>query len=373
MNALGTARAWVQDPGGDPHKVSWWGKVLIALAAAALILPSIAAFVSVPYAVLSPGPITNTLGEVSKGKPLIEISGTTTYPTSGELNFTTVSVKGGPGDRVSALDWAVAKLRPSRAIYPVAEIFPTGSSAKDVQDENAAEMVDSQQEAIAVALTKLGIKVTQRVSVADFPDVSPARTAGIAKGDYIVAIDGTPVVTVEDIRPAIAKHAIGEKVAVTVDRAGKRLTFQVVTSDNKGQPAIGVFLALDFVHPYVVDIKAGDVGGPSAGLMFSLGVYDRLTPGALTGGADIAGTGTIDYTGKVGPIGGIRQKLVGARDGGADWFLAPADDCAEVVGHVPDGLHVVKVSSFDEALAAVTDIADKKTAGLPTCTGPAAT
>jgi PDZ domain-containing protein len=365
---------WVQNPGGDPdpHQVSRWGKFLIGLAATALIAPSIAAFVSVPYAVLSPGPITNTLGDISKGKPLIEISGTPTYPTTGELNFTTVSVNGGPGDRVSALDWAIAKLRSSEAIYPVEEIFPKGSSAKDVQDENAAEMVDSQQEAIAVALTKLGVKVTQRVSVADFPDGSPSQKAGMAKGDYITAIDSTPVVTIDDIRPAIAKHKVGETVAVTVDRAGTSKTFNVVTSDNKGQPAIGVYLALSFEHPYVVDIKAGDVGGPSAGMMFSLGVYDRLTPGALTGGNDIAGTGTIDYTGAVGPIGGIRQKLVGAHDGGADWFLAPADNCDEVVGHVPAGLHVVRVATFDEAVTAVQDIAAKTTSSLPTCTGPAA-
>jgi len=369
------AYAWVQDPGADPHKVGLWGKLLIGLAAAALVIPSVAAFVSVPYAVLSPGPITNTLGEVAKGKPLIEISGTPSYPTTGELNFTTVSVQGGPGDRVSALDWAIAKLRSSDAIYPVDELFPPGSSAKDVLDENAAEMVDSQQEAIAVAMTKLGIKVTQRVAVADFPKDSAAQRAGIAKGDYIVAVDGTPVVTVDDIRPAIAKHKVGEKVAVTVDRGGKRQTLDVVTTENKtdkGRPAIGVYLAVSFVHPYVVDIKAGDVGGPSAGLMFSLGVYDRLTPGALTGGADIAGTGTMYYTGAVGPIGGIRQKLVGARDGGANWFLAPADNCNEVVGHIPDGLHVVRVATFDEALTAVNAIAAKKTADLPTCTGPAA-
>jgi PDZ domain-containing protein len=364
----------VQDPDGGPdaYRVSRWGKLLIGLAIAALVVPSIAAFVSVPYAVLGPGPITNTLGTVAGGKPLIDITGTKTYPTTGELNFTTVSVKGGPGDRVSALDWAIAKLRSSEAIYPVETVFPKGSSAKDVQDENAAEMVDSQQEAIAVAMTKLGIKVTQRVSVADFPKDSAAKAAGVVKGDHIVAVDGTPIVTADQIRPAIAKHNVGDKVAVTVDRAGTRHTYEVVATENQGQPAIGVFLALDFVHPYVVDIKAGDVGGPSAGMMFSLGIYDRLTPGALTGGADIAGTGTIDYTGAVGPIGGIRQKLVGAHDGGADWFLAPADNCDEVVGHVPSGLRVVRVATFDDALAAIKAIAAKKASSLPTCTGRAA-
>ena len=117
-----------------------------------------------------------------------------------------------------------------------------------------------------------------------------------------------------------------------------------------------------------IDVNAGDVGGPSAGLMFSLAVYDKLTPGALTGGANIAGTGTIDSVGTVGKIGGIQQKLVGAKRGGATWFLAPAGNCDEVVGHIPEGLNVVKVATFTQARDAVEAIAAKHTASLPRCT-----
>jgi PDZ domain-containing protein len=103
-------------------------------------------------------------------------------------------------------------------------------------------------------------------------------------------------------------------------------------------------------------------------MMFALAVYDKLTPGALTGGAKIAGTGTIDSVGAVGKIGGIQQKLVGAKRGGATWFLAPAGNCDEVVGHIPDGLNVVKVASFVQARDAVEAIAAKHTASLPRCT-----
>jgi PDZ domain-containing protein len=103
-------------------------------------------------------------------------------------------------------------------------------------------------------------------------------------------------------------------------------------------------------------------------MMFSLAIYDKLTPGALTGGINIAGTGTIDSAGKVGPIGGIAQKLVGAKRGGAAWFLAPAENCNEVVGHIPDGLQVVKVATFAQARDAVKAIAAKQSASLPHCT-----
>jgi len=153
----------------------------------------------------------------------------------------------------------------------------------------------------------------------------------------------------------------------TVRRAGTDLVLRVKTANVSGNAVVGVVLRTGFVFPTKVSINAGDVGGPSAGMMFSLAVYDKLTPGPLTGGADIAGTGTIDSAGTVGPIGGIQQKLVGARRGGAAWFLAPADNCNEVVGHVPDGLRVVKVATFTQARDAVEAIAAKRGASLPTC------
>ena len=131
------------------------------------------------------------------------------------------------------------------------------------------------------------------------------------------------------------------------------------TRDSDGRATSGSSSAATSTSRSTSKIHAGNVGGPSAGTMFALGIYDTLTPGAMTGGQQIAGTGTIDPAGKVGPIGGIRQKLVGARDGGADCFLAPADNCDEVVGHVPDGLQVVRISTFDEARQAVEAIAAK--------------
>ena len=363
------------DSGGHPGVISanpgtglsrrsggWLAAVFIGIVIAAVM-----GLVQVPYAVLSPGPITNTLGGGPAGKPLVTVAGTATYPTSGELDFTTVEVLGGPSSPVNAWDWLRGHLDGARAVVPAEELFPTGVSSTQVDHENAAEMADSQQEAIAVALRALGEKVPQVVSISDLPKGS--QSIGVLRaGDVLVSIDGKTVTTPDAVRAAVRSHKPGENVAFTVRRDGTVKALTVRTASSQGQTVVGVFLRTGFSFPIKVSINAGNVGGPSAGMMFALAVYDKLTPGALTGGIQIAGTGTIDSAGAVGPIGGIQQKLVGAQRGGADWFLAPAENCNEVVGHIPDGLQVVKVATFAQARDAVKAIAAKHTASLPHCT-----
>jgi PDZ domain-containing protein len=332
--------------------------LLIALAA-------LSTMVGLPYIVLKPGPVTNTLGTLD-GRQLITVSGAKTYPTDGALDFTTVRVAGGPGSRITIWDLLQAGLSPSEEVEPEEVYFPQGVTSEQVEEESAAEMVDSQQEAVAVALEALGEKVTQRVVIARVADDAPSKDL-LEAGDVIASVDGTPVTDSNAIRTAVGAHQPGEKVRLGLVRDGRPVQVEAATRQADGRATVGVFLGLTFEFPYDVKIDAGDVGGPSAGTMFALAVYDTLTPGALTGGQEIAGTGTIDSAGRVGPIGGIRQKLVGARDGGATWFLAPADNCSEVVGHVPDGLRVVRVGTFAEARGAVEAIADRRADRLPTC------
>ena len=334
------------------------GFLLIALAA-------LSTMVGLPYVVLKPGPVTNI---IASGKtPLITVSGARTYPSEGALDFTTVRVAGGPGFRVTVWDLLGAALNRSEEIEPEEAYFPKGITDKQVQEEGAAEMADSQQEAIAVALRAVGQKVVQHVVIAQVTQDSPNRSV-LRPGDEIVSVDGTAVVDSASIRTAIGKHTAGQTVKLGLVRGGKPVDVTATTRDAGGRTTIGVFLGVRFDFPFTVKIDAGNVGGPSAGTMFALGLYDTLTPGALTGGAKVAGTGTIDSTGAVGPIGGIRQKLVGARDGGAQWFLAPADNCNEVVGHVPDGLRVVRIATFDQARSSVEAIAAHRGGSLPTCT-----
>ncbi|MEP7034378.1 MAG: PDZ domain-containing protein [Actinomycetota bacterium] len=352
-----------QGPGAGLSRRSagWLVAVFVAIMVAAVM-----GLVQVPYAVLSPGPVTNTLGNGPGGKPLVTVAGKATYPTTGALDFTTVEVLGGPSSPVNAWTWVMGHLDGARAVVPAEELFPKGVSSTQVDHQNAAEMADSQQEAVAVALRALGYKVPQVVSISDLPKAS--QSAGVLRvGDILAEIDGKPVSTPDAVRAAVRAHKPGENVAFTVRRDGKLMALAVRTGSSQGHSVVGVFLRTGFEFPVKVSINAGNVGGPSAGMMFSLAVYDKLTPGSLTGGVKIAGTGTIDSTGAVGAIGGIAQKLVGAQRGGASWFLAPAQNCNEVVGHIPDGLHVVKVATFAQARDAVKAIAARNAAALPGC------
>lgn len=336
-----------------------------------LLLAAAGTLVHLPYAIMMPGPISNVLGQAThqdgqKGD-LIVISGQPTYPTTGALDFTTVRVTGGPGYPVNLWDVLGAWVDPTQDVYPVNEIFPPQQTAQDVQQENKAEMVDSQQEATAVALRKAGFSVPERISIGAVAKDAPSGDL-LKVGDVLTAVGGTPVTDVASARAAIQKAAPGSTIDVVVQRGAVSLTLQPRTGRSAdGRTILGIVLAVNFTFPFPVTIDVGSVGGPSAGLMFSLGVYDKLTPGSLTGGKNIAGTGTIDSAGVVGPIGGIRQKLAGAQRGGAGFFLAPAKNCDEVRGHEPQGLQVVKVATFDDAASAVTRIASGDTASLPRC------
>jgi Lon-like protease len=339
--------------------------VLLTATFVAIALAAVLTFVGLPYVVMSPGPATNILGKVD-GKPLLSVQGAPTYPTSGTLDFTTVSVDGGPGVRVTVYDLAQAWLSGSQEILPEEQVFPPQQSEKDAQEEGAAEMAGSQSVATATALRAIGKTVPEMVVIAGVPDDSPSK--GVFEADdVLVSVDGEPASSSDAVRAAVQRHEPGDSFPVVVRRDGKEQTVTAKTGEVDGRTVMGVGLRLDYDLPVDVTLRTGNVGGPSAGLMFSLAIYDALTPGELTGGKNIAGTGTMDDDGVVGPIGGIRQKLVGARRAGADYFLAPADNCDDVVGNVPDGLTVVKVATFDEGRAAVRDIGTGKAASLPTC------
>lgn len=339
--------------------------VLLTATFVAIAVAAALTFVGLPYVVMSPGPATNILGKVD-GKPLLSIEGATTYPTSGSLDFTTVSVDGGPGVRVTVYDLAQALLSGSQEVLPEDQIFPPQQTEKDAKEEGAAEMAGSQSVATATALRALGRTVPETVVIADVPEGSPSKGV-LQTDDVLVSIDGDPVTSSDSVRAAVQRHRPGDTFPVVVRRNGTERTVTARTGEVDGRTVLGVGLRLDYDLPVDVTLRTGNVGGPSAGLMFGLAIYDALTPGELTGGQRIAGTGTLDDAGTVGPIGGIRQKLVGARRAGADFFLAPARNCDEVVGHVPSGLRVVKVGSFDEGVAAVRDIGTGDTASLPTC------
>ena len=346
---------------------------LWSLAVATLILFALT-FLPSPYVIQQPGPVLNTLGTSPNADgeevPLITVPNEEDTPSAGQLDLLTVQVNGNRERTPSWLELALAWFDPSRAVVPVDRIFPSGQSTEQRNTENAALMSDSQLEASAAALRALDYDVPQDIVVGTVDDAGAA--AGVLEhGDVVTSLDGTPVTTVDEVRSAVQTGA-GAPVSLAIDRNGAESSVSVTPrlSDVNGQQQwlLGVGLTLGFDLPVDVKIQINNVGGPSAGMMFALGIIDKMSPGDLTGGQHIAGTGTIDAAGNVGGIGGIRQKLYGARDAGATWFLAPRANCGEVVGHVPDGIRVFSVATLQDSLKVLETIRDGGDLdALPTC------
>jgi Lon-like protease len=324
----------------------------------------IATIATVPYVALSPGPTLNTLGSPS-GKPLIQISGRRTYPTTGHLNMVTISYIGGPGTNFDIFSALGAWLTPGDAVVPESEIFSPGQSQRQVVQQDTEQMVGSQQDATAAALCYLNISYQTFDPIAATVKGDPAY--GVLKaGDEITAVDGTPLGCHHEAVTMIQDRKPGAPVTLTIRRNGVTKNVTLATKDDDGVQLIGVRLGQQtYQFPFSIKIDIPGVGGPSAGMMFALGIIDKLTDNSLTGGRFIAGTGAIEPTGGVEPIGGIQQKMVGARDAGATIFLTPAANCSNTVGAVPMGLRIVKVSTLAGAVAALEAI--KKGQPVPSC------
>lgn len=340
----------------------------------ALVALLVLTFLPTAYVIQQPGPVYNTLGtaETAEGEevPLISVEGAQTYPTDGALDLLTVQVVGNRERTPSWFELALAWMDSSRAVLPIESVFPEGVTTEERSEQSAALMVDSQQEATAAALIELGYDVDPELTVVEVGE--DAAAAGIIHaGDVVVAADGQELMDVAQLRDIVAA-AQGDPVALTVRRDGEEVvetvTPEAVDTDGETSWLLGIVLSTTFDFPIDVTIQLNNVGGPSAGMMFALGIIDTLTEGELNGGEIVAGTGTITAEGTVGPIGGIRQKMYGAVDADAEWFLAPDANCDEVVGYIPDGLQVFAVEDLDDALTvldAVSTGAD--TSALPTC------
>lgn len=342
----------------------------------AVVLALVLALVPAPFVIEQPGPVFNTLGtdqqvgspSGGEAKDLISIPGRKTYATSGSLDLLTVSVVGNPDQSPSWLEIADAWFQPSKAVLPLDDVFPPGTTTEQSNAQNAAAMVDSQQDAIAAALSRLGYDFPENVAVKQLLTGSPASRV-LKVGDEITSVNGVKVRSIQALRDAVKKNGAGKPAELGIVRDGAASMVAITPTESQGQVVIGIGAGMDYTFPFDVKIQLNNVGGPSAGQMFALGIMDKLTPGSLTGGKRIAGTGTIDNTGTIGPIGGIRQKMYAARDSGkATYFLAPASNCDEVAGHIPSGLQVFAVKTLADSLKVLQAVRDgSSTSGLPTC------
>ncbi|HEY0119587.1 MAG TPA: S16 family serine protease [Cellulomonas sp.] len=356
------AASGARPPGPGPRSTLLAAGMLATslLLAGLVVLPA-------PYAVEMPGPTTDVLG-TQDGTPLITISGAPTFPTTGQLRLTTVSATGTPDYPSSVANVVRGWLSPDDVVVPTEQIVPTGQTQQQIDELNSQEMTSSQENATVAALTALGYTVPATLTVAQTIDGTDAA-AKLKDGDVLSSIDGKPLPDYQTLIDTLAAVKPGATITLGITRAGAPLDVPIVTgtrTDGEGA-LIGVFVKPTFDFPVNVKIQIDGVGGPSAGTMFALGIYSELTPADETNGQHIAGTGTMDVSGNVGAIGGIRQKMIGAARDGATWFLAPQSNCDEVVGHVPAGLHVVKVATLKDAVAAMTAIGAGSGAGLPAC------
>lgn len=339
---------------------------MLAALAPVVALGVLGTTVKVPFVALGPGPTFNTLGETDVDedgeivrKPVVEIEGTAVDPTSGNLNMTTVAVR----DRLTLFDalglWASGR----QSLVPREEVYPPQKSKDEVQEENSAQFARSENAAELAALRYLKLPVAVQIGTVG----SDGPAAGVLQeGDLVLRVGGTPVDTVQGLQDVVGAAGAGSTVDITYVRDGVETTTPVtlgsrphadgdsVDDANRGYLGVGAKEVPNV--PFTIDFNLADIGGPSAGLMFSLAVIDKLSPGELNGGNFVAGTGTIDPEGDVGPIGGIPHKLIAAQEAGATTFLVPAKNCDEALANKPDGLTLVKVETLSGAIDALAEI-----------------
>lgn len=328
-------------------------------------------FVPSPYVVQQPGPTYDTLGAVGDGADaadLIEIDAET-FETSGALDLLTVSVVGSRATPVGWFSVLRAWFDPSRSVLPLDSVYPEGTSFEDAEAANRLEMENSKREAIAAALRELGYDVDGTLTISSVIEGYPAEGV-VEVGDTVLTVAGERYSDVTALRGAFAAHGTSTPIALSLLRDGDVVDVALTPTLSDGEtpsPVIGVGVQVDYEFPIDIDIVLDSVGGPSAGMMFALGIIDKLTPGELTGGEHVAGTGTIAGTGEIGGIGGVRQKMYGARDAGAEWMLVPNSNCGEVVGNEPNGIRVIPVDTLAAATRALEAIGEGRVDALASC------
>lgn len=306
---------------------------------------------TVPFVALGPGPTVDTLGKVD-GLEVVQVSGAEVDRTSGHLNMTTVAVRDGLTIFEALGFWVSGR----HGIVPRAEVYPPGVSREEVDKSNEQEFTTSESNAEVAAMRQLNLPTA--VFVHKVTEGAPAQDV-LRAGDQLVSVNGKPMATSQDVLNEASSRAPGTVVPVVYRRDGAERTANITLGARPDDPTKGFFGLTpteSAAPPMQIDFNLADIGGPSAGLMFSLALVEKLSPGDLDGGSFVAGTGSIDEDGKVGAIGGIQYKMMAARDAGAETFLVPAGNCNEASQRVPDGLRLVRVETLAGAVQALEDL-----------------
>ncbi|TBW21630.1 pdz/dhr/glgf protein [Arcanobacterium bovis] len=345
-----------------------------------MLLLLIASAVPSGYVVEGTGPALDVNSKV-EGQPLVSVSDVQTYPSDTKLFMTTVSAYGNADAGAPVAQAVTALFRKDLQILPLRVMFPDNLSSEDVKKQNQMAMTSSQDTAALVAFEMAGYPVSMTLKVAgvskDFPSGKKLQP-----GDVIKAIklssenDYHSISSFKQLASFLDATKPNTEVTMRLERNGKQVDESFTTvahqKDANGWVAPGSILGVlidvqDVKIPGKVKYIVEGIGGPSAGMMFTLGIYDQLTKESLGGKAAIAGTGTIAWNGNVGPIGGIEHKLQGAAEHGATDFIAPAENCRETIGYEPQGMNVWAVRTIDEARTVVESVKSGDTSKLTSC------
>ncbi|WP_368660770.1 PDZ domain-containing protein [Amycolatopsis sp. Hca4] len=292
------------EPAGEARRMTRRGWTLVVSGSLFLIFVVLGSVVPVPFVAISPGPTYDTLGRDAAGNPVIQVTGHETFPTTGELRMTTVSLHDGVTLFQGLGFWASGRY----ALAPREEYFKPGETNEQVKQENIQQLQDSQTNAQVAALRKLGYPI--KVLAKQIVSGSPADHV-LSPGDKLITVNGKKIVEAADVRAALNGTLPGQTVQITFQSDGqpeRTVPLTLAARPDRKEGFIGLTAVDRADAPFTVNISLQDVGGPSAGLMFTLAIIDRLQNGDLAGGRHIAGTGEITETGEVDPIGGSRSR-----------------------------------------------------------------
>lgn len=354
-----------------PVALSATTKSLIWVLAFAILLV-IGFSVPSPYVIERPGPVVNTLGKIEvdgKTRPVIDIHGAETFEHEGALNLLTVTIVGNPDKPLGWFSLVPTLFDHTQELRPINEIFGDDRTAEERQETNRLLMDNSQSTATAAALTALEIPFEAEVLVGAVIPETPAENV-LREGDQIMRVDGELVTGSSMLRRVIAEHDPQSEIELTLIREKTPKTVKIVPMRPEGQTrsVVGVLLETSYEFPFEVDIALEQIGGPSAGMMFALGIYEELTEGSLTGGHVISGTGTVDDAGDVGAIGGLSQKIWGAHQSQSELFIMPVANCAHLPQDLPENMQISPVLNTSEAIAAIEAFANgEEPPGIERC------
>ncbi len=286
--------------------------------------------------------------------PMINVPAQYRHPIAGQFFLVTV-VSQAP---IAAGEWVLGHIDPAIQIVPPEQVTPKNTTPQQQAKQDYQMLFDSETTAIAVGL-KLAGYTTAVVGKGVRVDaiLAGSHANGILQvGDIITGLNGTPIQTTDDLINGIKTQTSLSAVHLSLTRAQQQLKVDVplmAPAAPNGTPKLGVQIepaGFDYKPPFPISIQTDKIsGGPSAGLIFTLTVYNSLAPINLTGGRRIAGTGTINLDGSVGPIGGVKQKIFAAEAVGATYFLCPVENYADAVS-VAKTIKVVKIATVEQAV-----------------------